>query len=168
MDSTDDDGELSVDGDAASSQVYSLNVSSIERQGFDIGTLTRSPTSNELEEIVKAGHIPHPNQFPRDVTGKRFPTSVLSVKKQNGETSRRCWIVYSPTKQAIYCFPCRIFWHTIDNPAHMQSSFSSRDRAEKSGKSYGIEYLIMRKAMHIKIAICSGVNFKDALKTIPV
>ena len=127
VDSTDDDGELSVDGDAASSQVHSLNVSSIERQGFDIGTLTRSPTSNELDEIVKAGHIPHPNQFPRDVTGKRFPTSVLSVKKQNGETSRRCWIVYSPTKQAIYCFPCRIFWHTIDNPAHMQSSFFSRD-----------------------------------------
>ena len=54
VNSTDDDGELSVDGDAASSQVYSLNVSSIERQGFDIGTLTRSPTSNELEEIVKA------------------------------------------------------------------------------------------------------------------
>ena len=61
VDSTDDDGELSVDGDAASSQVYSLNVSSIEQQGFDIGTLTRSPRSNELEEIVKAGHIPHPN-----------------------------------------------------------------------------------------------------------
>ena len=31
VDSTDDDGELSVDGDAASSQVYSLNVSSTTR-----------------------------------------------------------------------------------------------------------------------------------------
>ena len=38
----------------------------------------------------------------------------------------------------------------------------------KSRRSYGIEYLITRKAMHIKIAICAGVNFKDALKTIPV
>ena len=139
VDSTDNDSELSVDGDGALSQVYGLNVSSIERQGFDIRTLTRSPTSNELEEIVKAGHIPHLNQFPHDVTGKRFTTSVLSVKKQNGKTSRRCWIVYSPTKQAIYCFPCRIFWHTIDYPAHMQSSFSSHDGwgTEKKWKKLG-------------------------------
>ena len=34
----------------------------------------------------------------------------------------------------------------------------------KSGRNYGIEYLIMRKAMLIRIAICAGMNFKDALK----
>ena len=95
----------------------------IARFSFDVGTLTGSPTPNELEEIVRAGHIPHPSQFPCDAVGNKFPTSVLKVRKQNGETSSRSWIVFSPTKEAIYCFPCRLFSHTIDQPT--QSSLAS-------------------------------------------
>ena len=102
VDSTDDDSKLTVEEDTVSSQlVQGLNSSQIE-QGFDVGTLTGSPTTKELEEIVRAGHIPHPNQFPRNVAGRRFPTSILTVKKQNSETSRCCWIVFSPNKQAIF------------------------------------------------------------------
>ena len=95
----------------------------IARFSFDVGTLTGSPTPNELEEIVRAGHIPHPSQFPCDAVGNKFPTSVLKVRKQNGETSSRSRIVFSPTKEAIYCFPCRLFSHTIDQPT--QSSLAS-------------------------------------------
>ena len=40
---------------------------------FDIGTLAGSPTPNELEGIVRAGHLPHLNQFPCDDAGKKFP-----------------------------------------------------------------------------------------------
>ena len=127
VDSTDNDSEFPVEEDTISSQlVHGLNFSPLE-QGFDVGTLTGSPTTNELEEIVRAGHVPHPNQFPCDVAGRRFPTSIFTVKKQNGETSHRSWIVFSPTKQAIYCFPCRLFSHTINSPAHLQSSFASHD-----------------------------------------
>lgn len=127
--STDDGSELPFNEGTASTsrQFHGLKFTQIAQQGFDIGTLTGSPTPNELEEIVRAGHIPHPNHFPCDVTGSRFPISILSVKKQNGETSRRCWIVFSPIKKAIYCFPCRLFWHTINNPTPVQSSFASAD-----------------------------------------
>ena len=34
-------------------------------------------------------------------------------------------IVFSPTKQTIYCFPRRLYIHAINNPAHLQSSFAS-------------------------------------------
>ncbi|KAI6659813.1 Zinc finger MYM-type protein 5-like [Oopsacas minuta] len=84
-------------------------ITPILRFSFEVGTLTGSPTANDLEKIVMAGHVPHPNQFPCDVAGNKFPISVLNVKKQNGETSSRGWIVFSPTKVAIYCFPCRLF-----------------------------------------------------------
>ena len=53
---------------------------------------------------------------------KKFPASVLSVRKQNGETCSRGWIVFSPTKKAIY-FPCRLFSHAIDHPT--RSSLAS-------------------------------------------
>ena len=53
----------------------------IVRFSFDVGTLTGPPTANELEDIVIAGHVPHPNQFPCNVTGEQFPTSVLNISK---------------------------------------------------------------------------------------
>ena len=97
---------------------YTCKFAPIVPFSFDVGTLTGPPTANELEGIVIAGHVPHPNQFPCDVTGQQLPTSVLNVRKQNGETNSRSWIVFSPIKEAIYCFPCRLFSHKIDHPTH--------------------------------------------------
>ena len=47
---------------------------------FDVGTLARSPTMKELENIVRTGHLPHPREFPKDCGGHKFPTTFLSVK----------------------------------------------------------------------------------------
>ena len=81
-----------------------IKSASIARFSFDVGTLTGSPTPNELEEIVRAGHIPHPSQFPCDV-GNKFP----KIPK-NSETGSRSWIVFSPTRSQfivfhVDCFP---------------------------------------------------------------
>ena len=57
-----------------------------------------------------------------------FPVMLLEgdfLPLSCGETSHRSWIVFSPTKQAIYCFPCRLFSHTINSPAHLQLSFAA-------------------------------------------
>ena len=82
---------------------------------FDVGTLARFPSMKELENIVRTGHLPHPREFPKDSEGHKFPTTVLSVKQQNGEIGRRSWLVFSPAKMALYCLPFKLFGHTIEN-----------------------------------------------------
>ena len=52
---------------------------------FDIGTLCGSPTTNQLEDIIRAGPAPFPKQFPRDADGQQFPISVLLCNHENGE-----------------------------------------------------------------------------------
>ena len=69
----------------------------------------------ELEKIVRAGHLPHPQEFPKDCDSHKFPTTVLSVKQQNGEIGKGSWLAFSPAKTALYCLPCRLFGHTIEN-----------------------------------------------------
>ena len=69
----------------------------------------------ELEKVVRTGHLPHPPEFPKDYDGHKFPTTVLNVKQKNGEVVRRSRLVFSPTKAALYCLPCRLFGHTINN-----------------------------------------------------
>ena len=60
--------------------------------GFDIGTSPEAPTTKELEEMIRKGHLPHPEQFPNDITGRKFPTSVLKFKQSNCEMSFRRWL----------------------------------------------------------------------------
>ena len=82
--------------------------------GFDIGMSPAAPTTLEIEEMIRKGHLPHPQQFPNDTTGRKFPTSVLKFKQQNGEVSSRRWLVFSPAKSALFCLPCRLFPSAVD------------------------------------------------------
>ena len=65
--------------------------------GFDIGMSSLSPTSKEIEEMVRQGHLPHPKEFPCDIDGKHFPSSILNAKKLNGELTPRRWLVLMPS-----------------------------------------------------------------------
>lgn len=91
--------------------------------GFDIGMSPATPASNEIEEMVRQGHLPHPKQFPYDIDGKSFPCSVLNVKKLNGELTPRRWFVFSAAKNAFFCLPCRLFSYTVQHPS--QSTLAS-------------------------------------------
>ncbi|XP_065052872.1 zinc finger MYM-type protein 5-like [Rhopilema esculentum] len=75
---------------------------------FDVSTLTGFPTIKELEKVVRTGHLPHPPEFPKDCDGHKFPTTVLNMKQQNWEVVRKSWLVFSPTKAALYCLPCTL------------------------------------------------------------
>ena len=77
----DDDREEPLTEDAISKQIGMTTCEERDRKSgpiarfsFDVGTLTGSPTPNELEKIVRAGHVLHPNQFPCDVAGKKIPS----------------------------------------------------------------------------------------------
>ena len=54
--------------------------------GFDIGMSSLSPTSKEIEEMVRQGHLPHPREFPCDIDAKYFPNSVQNAKKVNANS----------------------------------------------------------------------------------
>ena len=92
---------------------------------FYVDTLTGFLKIKELEKVVSTGHLPHPPEFPKDYDGHKFPTTVLNVKQQNGEVVRRSWLVFSPTKVALYCLPCRLFGHAINNGS--KSKLASSD-----------------------------------------
>ena len=50
-----------------------------------------------------------PLQFPNDSSNRAFPVSLLCSKLPNGEDVPRDWLVWSKSKQALFCFPCRLF-----------------------------------------------------------
>ena len=77
---------------------------------FDIGLISDEiPCNKDVEKAVRFGHQNNPKIFPNDSKNTRFPIYLLSQKQQNGDTTDRNWLVWSETKQAIYCFPCRLY-----------------------------------------------------------
>lgn len=49
---------------------------------FDTCKAPAQPFSQEIENMLTAGHLPHPEEFPRDHSGKRLPISILKNKKK--------------------------------------------------------------------------------------
>ena len=66
-------------------------------------------TREEVEEAVRRGSEMLPLQFPNDSSNRAFPVSLLCSKLPNGEDVPRDWLVWSKSKQALFCFPCRLF-----------------------------------------------------------
>ncbi|CAL4160085.1 unnamed protein product, partial [Meganyctiphanes norvegica] len=82
--------------------------------GLDIGCITtKNISQKEIERYVTIGHIPLPQRFPKDAFKRKFPESILKSQIPNGEIHARDWLVWSQKKQALYCFPCRLFWYKI-------------------------------------------------------
>lgn len=76
---------------------------------YDIGTLnTEFLHSDVVNEIIQRGHEKFPPSFPRDRNNEPFPNSLLSKILPNGETVKRDWLVWSSSKDAFYCLPCRL------------------------------------------------------------
>ena len=77
----------------------------------------------------------------------------------NGEIHKREWLVWSQVKQALYCLPCRLFWHTtcvlhsrsaLASPGGWTAStkwrkLSVRVREHEKSKSYKECYIAWRE-----------------------
>lgn len=61
--------------------------------------------------IVEKGpdHIDANYYFPLNDEGRHFDKKWLFRTIKNGERIRRQWLIYSCSKDAIYCFPCLLF-----------------------------------------------------------
>ncbi|XP_045466791.1 zinc finger MYM-type protein 1-like [Harmonia axyridis] len=75
---------------------------------FDIGNL-RNVTPVIIEEAVRKGPEPIPSQLPPDSNGMPFPKYLLNLNMKNGEVVSRDWLTWSSSRQALFCFPCRLF-----------------------------------------------------------
>jgi hypothetical protein len=76
----------------------------------DIGCINSMICSQaEIEQLVRSGPPKHPADFPKYIANRSFPTSLLQSKLPNNETVSRDWLVWSSKKQALFCFPCRLF-----------------------------------------------------------
>ncbi|KAJ0170969.1 hypothetical protein K1T71_013741 [Dendrolimus kikuchii] len=67
-------------------------------------------TDVDRTEIVLRGPIRIKVElFPVNDNGRRFSEYHYNKILVNGEKLHRRWMIYSQTKDAVYCFPCRIF-----------------------------------------------------------
>ena len=78
-------------------------------EGIDVGTISEMPPVTEIEIAVRHGPHKLPESLPKDIENRSFPNSVFQQKFKNSESALRDWLVWSQTKQALYCFPCRLF-----------------------------------------------------------
>ena len=63
-------------------------------------------TEQDKEYIVKIGPPKNPNSFPRDSSGRNFPQNIFSQEMTHGEKVKRDWLVWSISRQSLFCFPC--------------------------------------------------------------
>lgn len=47
--------------------------------------------------------------FPRILSGRRFSVNYYKRQLCNGGTFKRNWLVYSPSKDVVFCFCCKLF-----------------------------------------------------------
>lgn len=89
----------------------SPNISHLKSKpmNFDIGIFDFiNISSSEIEQAVRNGpEIVHEN-LPKD-RYRKFPINIFSYTLPNGEVVDRDWLVWSRCKNALFCFPCRLF-----------------------------------------------------------
>ncbi|KAG6932785.1 zinc finger MYM-type 5, partial [Chelydra serpentina] len=76
----------------------------------DIGTWLQS-LNNEFRALILErgpGRIKG-LEYPKDVRGRKFTENNYYKRLSNSEIVNRRWLVYSKCKDAVFCFPCKIF-----------------------------------------------------------
>lgn len=65
---------------------------------------------------------------------RKLTQASFIFKKPNGESVQREWLIYSPSKGAVYCFPCRLF--SKDNGAFSTSGYDDWKNASSTIASH--------------------------------
>lgn len=87
---------------------------------FDIGNLEMAfPQPNVIHDIIRRGCQKMPSTFSRDKLNEPFSTSLLQRIMPNGKTVPRDWLIWSPSKNAFFCLPCRLLSNNTQNRSHL-------------------------------------------------
>lgn len=94
----------------------SSSISSCLDCGDDPGLWPASMTNNLVNILVSRGPVQLFNyNFPANDDGRKFANSYYSRNLPNGEKINREWLVYSTSKDSVYCFCCKIFSNTVSS-----------------------------------------------------
>ncbi|XP_047141270.1 zinc finger MYM-type protein 1-like [Hydra vulgaris] len=86
------------------------DVQLVPSNNYDIGLIKELfCTAEQIEKFVHYRPIAYPTKFPKDALPKSFPRTLFHIAMPNGEKVQRDWLTWSETKNALYCFPCRLF-----------------------------------------------------------
>nr|XP_004208910.2 zinc finger MYM-type protein 5-like [Hydra vulgaris] len=86
------------------------DVQLVPLNNYDIGLIKELfCTAEQIKKFVHHGPIAHPTKFPKDALPKSFPRTLFHIAMPNGEKIPRDWLTWSETKNALYCFPYRLF-----------------------------------------------------------
>ena len=96
-----------------------------EKSYDDLGHFDSIISESDITKLVLQGPstFPSSEQIEKDLTGKTFPSSILSKKLANGEKVKRDYLCYSLKKKSVYCFACRLFGskQSISCPSYLAS-----------------------------------------------
>ncbi|XP_030405322.1 zinc finger MYM-type protein 1-like [Gopherus evgoodei] len=76
----------------------------------DLGTWPQSLNNEYRAIILEKGPVRIKGlEYPKDIRGRKFTKNNYYKRLSNGEIVNRRWLVYSKCKDAVFCFPCKIF-----------------------------------------------------------
>lgn len=67
---------------------------------------------SDIQELVELGPTYYQNKkddYPRDNSGRKFRNSYFFRILPNKEKTERFWLLYSESKNSVYCFCCKVF-----------------------------------------------------------
>ena len=77
---------------------------------YDIGKFDEIVfNETDIEYCLKNTPSPFPSTLPLDFKGYKLSKDIQSVTLANGEKIYRSYLTWSPTKNALFCIPCRLF-----------------------------------------------------------
>ncbi|XP_018309981.1 uncharacterized protein [Mycetomoellerius zeteki] len=88
---------------------------------YDIGTVDTDFLLPQLVDEMIRIREKIPSVFPHDRSNEWFPVSLLFKNLPNGEKVERDWLVWSRSKSAFFCLPCRLFSINTVNRSYLCS-----------------------------------------------
>lgn len=82
----------------------------------DPGLWPASMTNEIVNILVSRGPIQvSSSNFPMNDDGRKFTDNYYYRNLANGEKIKREWLVYSTSKDSVYCFCCKIFGKSVSS-----------------------------------------------------
>ncbi|KAL4121627.1 hypothetical protein QTP88_014101 [Uroleucon formosanum] len=92
----------------------------------DIGCWPVNISQNIRTEIIKCGPKKvFDFEFPKNELNRKFNVSYYNRVMSNGEIINRVWLVYSISKDAVFCFCCKLFRTSLPSNLNNRSGLAS-------------------------------------------
>ena len=63
--------------------------------------------------------------FPKDKNNRKFSAKYFIKKLQNGEKLSRNWLLYSMSKNSVFCYNCKLYLNATTSVPLVQDGFNN-------------------------------------------